>query len=141
MSNKTMQKPVISSICEYIMSCPFMENGKVDIPSLEEGMPYSIDLADEGKIYKKYTDGTCIRQIIFKLSSIALYDAQLRQKIVKDGFPQYFEEWLEEQRAEEKYPTLSGYTPIDIQIIEDGWAFSEKEETARFQLIGRFIYK
>lgn len=141
MTKETSEKPVIQSICEYVMSCPFINDGKVDIPSLEEGMPYSIDLSEEGKIYKKYTDGTCIRQIIFRLSSLSLYNADLRQKIADAGFPQYFEEWMDAQREKENYPKLSGYTPIDIQILEDGWIFSEREETARFQLLGRFIYK
>ena len=62
-------KPIIESIRDYILSCDFLKEGKVNIDYLPDEMAYSIDPVGADPVYKKYTDGSCLKQFQFSLTS------------------------------------------------------------------------
>ena len=79
-------KPIIESIRDYILSCPFLKDGKVNVDYLPDEMAYSIDPVGGDPVYKQYTDGTCLEQFQFSLLSKEAYDGDARTGIANSGF-------------------------------------------------------
>lgn len=134
-------KPIIESIRDYILTCPFLKDGKVNIDYLPDEMAYSIDPIGGDPIYKKYTDGTCIKQFQFALTSKEAYDGDARTGIANSGFYQFFEEWIEENTREDIFPELEGYTPIRMDVLTGGYLFSAEADLGRYQIQCRLIYR
>lgn len=134
-------KPIIESIRDYILACPFLKDGKVNIDYLPDEMAYSIDPVGGDPIYKKYTDGSCLKQFQFSLLSKEAYDGDARTGIANSGFYQFFEEWIEENNQNDIFPELSGHQSIRIDILQSGYLFSTEADLGRYQIICRLIYK
>lgn len=134
-------KPIIESIRGYILTCPFLKDGKVNIDYLPDEMAYSIDPIGGDPIYKKYTDGTCIKQFQFALTSKEAYDGDARTGIANSGFYQFFEEWIEENTREDILPELEGYTPVRMDVLTGGYLFSAEADLGRYQIQCRLIYR
>lgn len=134
-------KPIIESIRDYILACPFLKDGKVNIDYLPDEMAYSIDPVGGDPIYKKYTDGSCLKQFQFSLLSKEAYDGDARTVIANSGFYQFFEEWIEENNQNDIFPELSGHQSIRIDILQSGYLFSTEADLGRYQIICRLIYK
>ena len=60
-------KPIIESIRDYIMTCDFLRDGKVNIDYLPDEMAYSIEPIGGDPVYKKYVDSGCMKQFQFAL--------------------------------------------------------------------------
>lgn len=134
-------KPIIESIRDYILTCPFLKEGKVNIDYLPDEMAYSIDPIGGDPIYKRYTDGSCIRQFQFALTSKEAYDGDARTGIANSGFYQFFEEWVESNTQNDIFPELEGYTPIRMDILTGGYLFSAEADLGRYQIQCRLIYR
>lgn len=134
-------KPIIKSIRDYILACPFLKDGKVNIDYLPDEIAYSIDPVGGDPIYKKYTDGSCLKQFQFSLLSKEAYDGDARTGIANSGFYQFFEEWIEENNRNDIFPELSGHQSIRIDILQSGYLFSTEADLGRYQIICRLIYK
>ncbi len=48
---------------------PDIDNRKINIDYLGDGMEYSIDPIGADPIYKRYVDGSCLKQFQFALTS------------------------------------------------------------------------
>ena len=134
-------KPIIASIREYVLACPFLKDGKVNIDYLPDEMAYSIDPIGGDPIYKRYTDGKCIRQFQFSLTSKEAYDGDARTGIENSGFYQYFEEWVEQNNMNDILPELEGHVPIRVDVLLSGFLFSMDAEFGRYQLQCRLLYE
>ena len=124
-------KPIIASIREYVLACPFLKGGKVNIDYLPDEMAYSVDPIG----------GKCIRQFPFSLTSKEAYDGDARTGIENSGFYQYFEEWVEQNNMNDILPELEGHTPIRVDVLLSGFLFSMDAEFGRYQLQCRLIYE
>lgn len=134
-------KPIIESIRDYILSCDFLKDGKVNIDYLPDEMAYSIDPVGADPIYKKYTDGSCLKQFQFSLTSKEAYDGDARTGIANSGFYQFFEEWIEGNNMKDIYPELEGHQSIRVDVLQSGYLFSAEADLGRYQIICRLIYK
>lgn len=135
------KKPIIESIRNYILTCPFLKDGKVNINYLPDEMAYSIEPIGSDPIYKRYTDGHFMRQFQFALMSKEVYDGDARTEIANSGFYQYFEEWIDNNNLADFLPELDGYEPIRIDILQSGYLFSTEADYGRYQIQCRLIYK
>ena len=133
--------PIIESIRDYILSCDFLKDGKVNIDYLPDEMAYSIDPVGADPIYKKYTDGSCLKQFQFSLTSKEAYDGDARTGIANSGFYQFFEEWIEGNNMKDIYPELEGHQSIRVDVLQSGYLFSAEADLGRYQIICRLIYK
>ena len=79
-------KPIIQSIRDYILTCDFLREGRVNIDYLPDEMAYSIEPIGGDPIYKRYMDGTCLKQFQFALMSTEAYDGDARTAIAASGF-------------------------------------------------------
>lgn len=123
------------------MSCPFLKDGRVNIDYLPDEMAYSIDPVGGDPVYKRYTDGRCLKQFQFALTSKEAYDGDARTGIANSGFYQFFEEWIEENNEGDNVPELFGHTGIRIDVLQSGYLFSTEDDLGRYQLICRLIYE
>lgn len=133
-------KPIIESIRNYILTCDFLKGGKVNVDYLPDEMSYSIDPIGGDPIYKRYTDGGCLKQFQFALTSKEAYDGDARTGIANSGFYQFLEEWIEDNNMLDIYPKLEGHTPVRVEIMQSGYLFSTEADLGRYQIICRLIY-
>ena len=54
---------LIDSIRKFIMTCPFLQDGRVDVDYIGEEMGYSIDPLPCDPIVQRYTDGGAKKQL------------------------------------------------------------------------------
>ena len=134
-------KPIIESIRNYILTCDFLKNGKVNVDYLPDEMSYSIDPIGGEPIYKRYADGGCLKQYQFALLSKEAYDGDARTGISNSGFYQFLEEWIEENNMLDIYPELELHTPVRVEVVQSGYLFSTEADLGRYQIICRLIYR
>lgn len=134
-------KPIIASIRDYILTCPFLKDGKVNLNYLPDEIAYSIEPIGCDPIYKRYANGGAMKQFQFALMSKEVYDGDVRTEIANSGFYQYFEEWIEENNLNDIFPVLEGYESIRIDILQSGYLFSTEADLGRYQIQCRLIYK
>lgn len=134
-------KPIIESIRDYILTCDFLKDGKVNVDYLRAEMSYSIDPIGGDPWYKKYTDGTGQKQFRFALTSKEMYDGDERTGIANSGFYQFFEEWLESNSLNGILPELEEYEPIRMEVMQSGFLFSTEADLGRYQIQCRLIYE
>ena len=77
------RKPIIDSIREYVRTYPDIDNRKINIDYLGDGMEYSIDPIGVDPIYKRYVDGSCLKQFQFAAIKLVLTEARLERQIPK----------------------------------------------------------
>ena len=97
---------LINSIRDYILTCPFLSDWRVNVDYLGTGMEYSIDPLPCDPILQRYTDGGTKKQFQFAFTSREEYDQDARINIENSGFYQDFEEWLETQDMAGTLPEL-----------------------------------
>ncbi|MGN0483061.1 MAG: hypothetical protein ACI4HI_05885 [Lachnospiraceae bacterium] len=134
-------KPIIESIRDYILTCDFLNEGKVNVDYLPDEMSYSIEPIGGDPIYKQYTDGTCMKQFQFALMSTEAYDGDARTAIAASGFYQFFEEWIEKNNMNDIYPELEGHSPVRIDVLQSGYLFSTEADLGKYQIQCRLIYE
>ena len=135
------RKTIIESIREYMRMYPDIDNRKINIDRLGNGMEYSIDPIGADPIYKRYVDGSCLKQFQFALTSKEAYDGDARTGIANSGFYQNFEEWTEQNNLNDIVPELDGHDAIRVEVLQSGYLFSTEVDLGRYQMICRLIYK
>lgn len=135
------RKPIIDSIREYVRTYPDIDNRKINIDYLGDGMEYSIDPIGVDPIYKRYVDGSCLKQFQFALTSKEAYDGDARTGIANSGFYQDFEEWTQQNNMNDIVPELDGHDAIRVEVLQSGYLFSAEADLGRYQMICRAIYK
>ena len=73
---------LIDSIRKFILTCPFLQDGRVDVDYIGEEMGYSIDPLPCDPIVQRYTDGGAKKQFQFAFTSQEEYDQDSRINIV-----------------------------------------------------------
>lgn len=134
-------KPIIESIRDYILTCDFLKDGKVNIDYLPDEMAYSIEPIGGDPVYKRYTDGKCLKQFQFAFMSAEAYDGDARTAIAASGFYQFFEEWIEQNNMKDIFPDLAGHHPIRIDVLQSGYLFYTDADLGRYQIQCRLIYE
>ena len=134
-------KPIIDSIRDYILTCDFLREGKVNIDYLPNEMAYSIEPIGGDPVYKRYVDGSVLKQFQFALMSVEAYDGDARTAIAASGFYQFFEEWIESNNMNDIYPELEGHEPVRVDVIQSGYLFSTEADLGRYQIQCRLIYE
>lgn len=134
-------KPIIESIRDYIMTCDFLKDGKVNVDYLPDEMAYSIEPIGGNPIYKQYVDGSVIKQFHFALMSVEAYDGDARTGIANSGFYQFFEEWIERNNVNDIFPELDGHRPIRIEVLQSGYLFYADADLGQYQIQCRLIYE
>ena len=121
------KKPIIQSIRDYVMTYPDIDDRRINIDYLGNGMEYSIDPIGADPIYKRYVDGSCLKQFQFAFTSKEAYDGDARTGIANS--------------LDDILPELDGHDAIRVDVLQSGYLFSTEEDLGRYQMICRLIYK
>ena len=132
---------LIDSVRSYILTCPFLSDGSVNVDYIGTDMGYSVDPLPCDPIIQRYTDGGSKKQFQFAFTSQEEYDQDARINIENSGFFQNFEEWLEQQSFNDNLPKLEEKkSPISIETLNSGYLYDINEEKAKYRIECRLIY-
>ncbi len=132
---------LIDSIRNFILTCPFLQDGRVNVDYIGEEMGYSIDPLPCDPVVQRYTDGGAKKQLQFAFTSQEEYDQDARINIDNSGFFQSFEEWLEEQNFSDNFPKLgTGKIPISLETLNSGYLYDVNGINAKYRIECRLIY-
>lgn len=135
-------KSIISGIRDYILTCPFLKDGRVNVDYLgAKATEYSIDPLPCNPVIKQYTDGGSQRQYQFAFTSKEYYDPSGMQNIDNSGFYEKFGDWIEGNNKSGILPEIDGRDPIKVELLTCGYLFDTDPETARYQIQCRLIYE
>lgn len=132
---------LIESVREFILSCPFLRDWRVNVDYLGAEMEYSIDPLPCDPIMQRYTDGGSKRQFQFAFSSRQEYDQDARINIENSGFYELFGGWLEQKSSTGELPELPAKKyPARIEILNSGYLYDVDGNKARYLIECRLIY-
>ena len=132
---------LINSIRTFILSCPFLNEGRVNVDYIGADMQYSIDPLPCDPILQRYVDGGAKKQYQFAFTSKEEYDQDTRITIENSGFYQKFEEWMERNSLNGVLPELEkGKIPIRIETLNSGYLYEIDGNKARYRIECRLIY-
>lgn len=135
-----MSKAIIDSIRDYIMECPLLHDGVLNVDYLPEEVSYSIDSMQAEPFYRKYVDGGGVRQKYFSITSKELY-GDLLVNIQNSSFCQSFEEWINENNLKDNLPILEGYKAQRVEVTYPGALLYSDVGTGVYQIQCRLLYE
>lgn len=133
-------KPIIECIREYLKDCPLLEGKTIHIDSTGSSTDeYSLKSLRRELVYKKYTDGTVLKQFPFLLTSKGQI-SMTRDGVSENGFYQKLEEWIASNNADDIYPVLENHVPVRVDVITNGHLQAADAEPPEYQMECRLIY-
>ena len=138
-----MRKPVIECVRDYVMQFPELKDGCLLVDFLsKEAVEYAVETVPCDPVYKRYTDGSCLRQFLFIFASREFYSEDVNRCIENNNFYEKFADWIEENDSNGVLPELDDrYSPVSLEVLTGGYAFDEDTNTARYQIQLRLIYE
>ena len=138
-----MKKPVIECVREYIMKFPELKDGCFLVDFLgNKPIEYVVETVPCDPVYKKYTDGSCMKQFLFVFASREFYSEDVSRCLENNAFYERFGEWITERNFNGILPNLSGSRfPVSIEVLTGGYAFDADTNTARYQIQLRLLYE
>lgn len=135
-------KPLIECVRDFVLNFPDLdEDGCLCVDYLgDQAIEYAVEAVPCDPVFRRYTDGGCLRQFLFLFASSAFYSADVNQCIENLAFYEHFADWIREKNLTGPLPDLDGRTPVSIEVLTGGYAFDADSNTARYQMQLRLIY-
>lgn len=132
---------LIDSIRAFVLACPFLRGGRVNVDYIGEEMGYSVDPLPCDPIVQRYTDGGAKKQFQFAFTSQEDYDQDARINIENSGFFQAFDEWIEGQSQAGNFPALEDdKIPILMETLNSGYLYDINGIKAKYRIECRLVY-
>ena len=135
---------IIEAVRAYVLEFPGLhENAPVQVDYLgSEGNAYTIEPMPGDPVYRRYTDGGCLKQLNFLFASREYYSPDVEQCAAHQAFYEDFERWVTKRDAAGDFPELGDDRhALRMEVLTGGYAFSEEADTARYQIQLRLIYE
>lgn len=134
---------IIESIREFFLTYPELPAGSVQIDFLgAEAGQFTLEPVPCDPVYKKYTDGDCIRQFLFVFASRMYYGADVALCAENQALFEGLEAWIDANDLALTYPDLGeGLTACGMDVLSSGYVISEDADTARYQMQVRLLYE
>lgn len=123
-------------------NCPLLRGGNVKINYLSH-KPYSFSVSPVGgeETVKKYADGGCLKQLVFKLSARFPYDEEDSELVASAVFLEELSKWISEASEEGNLPVLSGKREaVALEVLSSGEMKKAETKTAVYELKARVLY-
>ena len=134
-------KPVIECIRDFVMTFPELKDGCFMIDYLsKDPVEYVVEAVPCDRIFKKYTDGGCIKQFLFIFASREANSADVNKQIENSAFYEHFENWILAAAPETLSQFLDGRNPFQLDVLTSGYLFDADYNTARYQIQLRLLY-
>lgn len=133
---------LIDSVRTYLIGCPLLNDGRVNVDYIGEEMCYSVDPLPCDPIIKRYVDGGTRKQFQFAFTSNEEYDQDARINIENSGFYQELDEWMERNNFIGELPKLGkGKFPVAIETLNSGYLYDVDGNKAKYRIECRLIYE
>lgn len=138
-----MKKSIIECIHNYIMEFPELKDGCFLVDFLgNQPIEYVVETVPCDPVYKKYTDGSCMKQFLFIFASREFYSEDVSRCLENNAFYERFEDWITERNFNGILPDLGDTRcPVSIEVLTGGYAFDADTNTARYQIQLRLLYE
>lgn len=138
-----MKKPIIEYIRSYIMKFPELKDGCFLVDFLgNQPIEYVVETVPCDPVYKKYTDGSCMKQFLFVFASREFYSEDVSRCLENNAFYERFEDWITERNFNGILPDLGDTRcPVSIEVLTGGYAFDTDTNTARYQIQLCLLYE
>ncbi|MBR3422693.1 MAG: hypothetical protein IKG98_11650 [Ruminococcus sp.] len=138
-----MRKTVAESIRDYIMHFPELKDGCLLVDFLgDKPIEYTIEPVPCDPVFRKYTDGSCMKQFLFLFASREFFSEDVAMALGNLEFYELFEDWIDEQNDNGVLPELGdSREPVSIEVLTRGYAFAADGNTARYQIQLRLLYE
>ncbi len=136
-----MKKSKIEIIREYIATCPFLNDGHIDINYIGKDIgDYSVEeIVTSNPIIKKFTDGSSIRCLLFNLVSREKYEGGvITTNLATSKFYEDFSNWIETNNIKEILPNIEGIQ--NIECISNGYLTAINDNEAVYQIQMKIEY-
>lgn len=133
---------VIESVREFILGCPFLAEGKLNVNHLGAEPPeYVILRVETDEILKKYSDGGTLKQFDFIFGSRERVGGRVKDHLAIADFYERLAEWIAQKDGSGELPRLEeGKTAQAISVLAPGVMRDQTGDSARYQLRCRLIY-
>ena len=108
---------IIDSIRSFILTCPFLDNYRVNVDHLSEDMSYSVDPLPCDPVLQKYVDGGKKKQFQFAFTS--------KEQTDKGEMPE-----LKNEKQQ----------PYELQTLNSGYLYDAEGEYAQYRIECRLLY-
>lgn len=135
---------MVESIKDWLSTCPFLRNGKINVDYLPRKRSYSISLVPVTPILQQYTDGGSIRQIQFNFSSNENLDGSDENSIANSRFYEDLQNWIDEQISISNFPVFANPNDrvIGIYITNSNYLIDITQAgIARYQITMQLQYE
>ena len=130
-------KAKIELIKEFIETCPYLKNGKVNVDYIKDKpQSYSIDETPSTTVLKEYRDGGTQNQILFDFSIQASFSAL--ENIKNSKFCDDFTAWIKQQDKIGNLPMIDGI--CWIKCTGRGTILQTTEATAIYVIPMQVVY-
>lgn len=136
-------KSLIECVRDFVLTFPELdEEGCLYVDYLgDQAIEYSVEAVPCDPVFRRYTDGGCMKQFLFVFASREFYSADVNQCIENLAFYEHFEHWITDNNLNGELPDLDGRTPVSIEVLTGGYAFDADTNTARYQMQLRLLYE
>ena len=136
-------KSLIECVRNYILTFPELdEDGCLYVDYLgDQAIEYAVEAVPCDPVFRRYTDGGCMKQFLFVFASREFYSADVNQCIETLAFYEHFERWITDNNLNGELPDLDGRAPVSIEVLTGGYAFDAESNTARYQMQLRLLYE
>ncbi len=127
---------ILEGVRTYILKCPFLKDGHVNVNYMGVEMGYSIEMLPCEPIIKEYVDGSQVRQFRFAFTSIEAFGGDVIAGLESCGFLQDFEEWVEENNHKGILPDLGdeGMLAEKVEVATSGYLMDVDKNNGRYQI-------
>lgn len=131
------EKSKIELIRDFIQTCPYLKNGKVNVDYIKDkAQSYSIDETASTTILSQFADGGTRNQILFDFSIQANFS--VLENIKNSKFCDDFTNWIKEQYKIENLPKIDGI--CWIRCTGRGTILQTTETTAIYVIPMQVVY-
>lgn len=136
-------KSLIECVRDFVLTFPELdEEGCLYVDYLgDQAIEYSVEAVPCDPVFRRYTDGGCMKQFLFVFASREFYSADVNQCIENLAFYEHFEHWITDNNLNTVLPDLDGRSPVSIEVLTGGYAFDADSNTARYQMQLRLLYE
>lgn len=134
---------IIEALRNYVMDFPELKDGCLYVDFLgNTPVEYAVEKVPCDPVFKKYTDGNCIKQFLFLFASREFYGEDVNKCIENNEFYEHFETWISDNDNSGILPDLGeNRQAVSIEVLTGGYAFDEDTNTARYQIQLRLLYE
>lgn len=131
------EKAIIELIKEFIETCPYLKNGKVNVDYIKDKpQSYSVDETPTETVLQNYTDGGRRLQIQFDFSIQSNFS--VLENIKNSKFCDDFTRWIYKQNKIENLPKIEGI--CWIKCTGRGTIIQTTETTAIYVIPMQVVY-